>query len=144
MAASDLAVMVSYFLGRSRFMATAPNVNPPPLTPEGLRALSDQLDSDLNAVTAQGLKPQIEKRVSELKAILKQAAEDLEAGTFNLNSWNTLVAPKFNALKPLFQQAFNLNTNDQGACRYQGGCIVTTAIQCSRLMGNFTPGGSCP
>jgi hypothetical protein len=117
---------------------------PPHLTPEGLRALKARLDRDLKEVKAPDLKQEIEARVTDLQHQLDAAATILEAKALDVGTWSVHIAPAFAALAPLLKRALGLARTDQGACKYQGGCIVTTATQCTvDLKGEFHKGVDC-
>src|SRR6266851_7254952 len=115
----------------------------PVLTPEGIQLLIDQLKKEMDAAKkSTGTVSDVEKQlilteIPSLTDLLDRAKNDLE----NLPTWTVKIQPKFDKLTPLLTKALNLTITltDQGACRYQGGCIVTNKTQCQGLGGIFSP-----
>src|SRR5262249_27467010 len=91
------------------------------------KAVQDSKTSDARKKYIRGL-------IEDLKDLLSQFKSDLS----NPGTWVSKIAPKFAELTPLLDAA-----TDQGACRYQGGCFVSTKTQCEGLGGTFKPGVDC-
>jgi len=116
----------------------------PALTPGTIQGLIDQLGQDLidvlgSATVDAALKHDIEVRIKQLQVQLAHAKNELQA---LVAGWASQFEPAFAALTPLLKQALNLAATDQGACHYDGGCIVTTSTQCAGR-GRFDPGKDC-
>lgn len=113
----------------------------PEITAEGINRAIAQLNKDLKTVKKSDanshLKRRIESRIVSIQNTLRAAAAE---ESIHLEGWNSL-KEEFVELASLLKEA-NLD-GDTGACDYQGGCIVTTKIQCADLGGIFFPGQPC-
>jgi hypothetical protein len=106
------------------------------LTPAGIQALIHQLNVDLAAVpTSAQQRPTIVNLISQLQNELPNAPLPPDN-----NSWANIKA-NFAQLAPLLKAVLVQAT---GACLYVGGCIQTTADECTVLGGTFEQNKPCP
>lgn len=119
----------------------------PVLTVDGVKALINQLNTDLANVQAStaasaSLKQDIQNRIAFLKGQLQAVVDDFPAA--QASGWDTELATDLATLTQDLEQALaGQQGSDGGACRYDGGCLVTTEAQCTVLGGVFTAGQNC-